>query len=822
MPWFSRKKATEENVHEQKATEQSVPEQNVPEPKATERNVAEGRNSVPLPDPGLPAHDPRQLVHGFLEGCGLSIMLMAPRPIEHVLGEAVRRAPVLANSSPLGSGIMRLNADVNTPWVAVETPSGSAVIVFGTPRSDSNLVMRNIMNPFGASTVPFAREVVASGSAEESVVTFLTGYEVVAVTEFPPFQHIAAANGHPILPISARRAARHWNRLAADLYMTTLADFEDATVCLTLMNGRVELMTPVGEGQAPAWTTPLLAAGTHRIENFDPTVFIATAAPTLSDGAELDAAARRLVSDVATAYKNARRSATPVAPEKSEQGDLWMRISRLPSGAVPSRPWSRPLRTPAFSLVERVRESLPDESSFESVDELARKLRQHRTTGFEHAWRGDGETLLSPDWLTVGSAVLDSETGRVVAGGHLTHGVWGLSPAHDLGAIDGRNAFTFSEAGHPGGLRWPTNAVYVGSVSSGVLVPLDATLNVIAVDLDGRDGFIAVLHHLGGGTAAVTLISATGERRLLTVLEGLAGNETIRFGNDGTWLLVSRSRDSLLVEVATGRWLTLDVANTCWWPGHGSTLLSIHHDDGRAYPTLFDLASNSYSGSFPIIELDVPLLESFPYIWNPAVSADGLEVLATSPAGVTADYQREHGAGSHLVRFTLATGRGTIVASPFLDEEQTLERDVSDVRWVQRPVGGGPVALHPDLVTQLQVPITTHEWLSPGRWADEAEQMLVLTLNVAVDATKQGGPVAHLLPEILAYLIPLASNPEAWARQAEWLVDLRDTTVKLVASGSLQGDLAGFWHQYGSAIAAIEAGRPDLIDAVEAGWKVAG
>lgn len=817
MPWFSKNKATEQNEPERNVPVRSVPERSAPQQPATQV-----RNSVPLPDPGFPTEDPRQLVHRMLEGCGLSIVLMGPRPIEHVLNEAVRRAPILADSSAQRAGFMRLNGDENTPWAAVESSSGSAVIVFGTPRSDTDLLTRNVMFPFEKSLAPFAREIVFSGSAEEAVVALLDGYEVVAVTEFPPFQHIAAEIGHTVLPISVRRAAGDWNRLAADLYKTTLEGADDADVYLALMNGRVELMTPVGEGQAPAWTAPLVAAGTHRIENIDSTVLLTVTIQPLTDGADLDAVARRLVSEVSTAFEGARRNATPVAPEKSVERDLWARISRFPSGAVPSRRWSRPLRIPATSFIERVRESVPGESSFESVEELAHKLRQHRTTGFEHAWRGEGDALLSPEWLTVHSAALDSETGRVVAGGHLTHGVWGLSPAHDLGAIDGRNLFSFTEAGHGGGLVWPTHAVYVGSMITGVLVPLDTTLNVIAVDLYGTDGLIAVLHHLGSASAAVSVISPTGERRLLTVLEGLSGNETIRFSNDGGWLLVPRFDKSLLVEVATGCWLTLDVANTCWWPQNGSTLLSIHHDDGRAWPALFDLASNSYSSSFPIIELDVPLLGSFPYIWNPSVSADGREVLAASPAGVSVDYQREHGVGSHLVRFTLVTGRGTLVASPFLDDEQTLERDVSDVRWTQRSTNGGQVELHPNLVTQLQAPVTTHEWLSPGRWADEAERVLVPSLNAAVDVTKQGGRVAHLLPEILAYLVPFASDPAAWTGQAEWLIGLRDTTVNLIAAGSLEGELAAFWQRYGSAIAAIEAGRPDLIDAVETGWTVAG
>ncbi len=73
VPWFSKKKATE---------------QNVPEQKAAEQRPAEGRNSVPLPDPGLPASDPQvneaddnanliplqQLLHQYFVDVGFELL----------------------------------------------------------------------------------------------------------------------------------------------------------------------------------------------------------------------------------------------------------------------------------------------------------------------------------------------------------------------------------------------------------------------------------------------------------------------------------------------------------------------------------------------------------------------------------------------------------------------------------------------------------------------------------------------------------------------------------------------------------------------------
>lgn len=778
--------------------------------------------TMPLIPPVLFDDDPRWAVSGLLDAMGMSVLLMAPTTIEHTLAEALRLAPVLTSSSPLGRGVMRLDADPETMWVAVESPSGSAVIVFGSPQSNSDLIFQRIVVPFESAPSPFQRGMVFAGSADESTVGVLVDYNIVAVTEFTPFEHIATSDGHAILPISARRAASHWKQLAAELYATVVngGDGDDAQVYLARMNGRAELLTPIGEGSAPDWVAPLVAEGAHRIEYLEPTVMLVTPTPTTSDGGELDAAARQLVNDAAAAFERAKNGAI-AAPASRDVLDIWAQIAAARAEPSGGRRWVPSQDAPEVTIVECVRESGPGDSTFESVDALARVLRQSRGTGFEHAWRSAEGALLSPEWLTVRSAVLDPASGRVVAAGHLTHTSVGMAPAHDLGALDGRNGFTFSEAAHGGGLLWPAQVLYVGSAHARMLLPLDATMNILAVDYEPLSGNIAVLQKLGSSAGAVSIVDASGRRYVLTTLEGISGTETVRFSGDGNWLLVSKWNESVLVEVATGKWVVIGVGNAGWWPLEASTLLSIHHVDGRAFPVLFNLATNAYGTSYPHIELDVPLLEAFPYVSNPAVSADGTEVIAVSPAGVSPEYQQKHGAGSRLVRFTLATGHGSLVAGAFLDDEQTLERDVSDARWTRRRAVQGALTLSADLVAGLREPTPTHDWLAAGRWADEAEQLLVLALNEGVEATKQGRDFVGLLPEILAYLVPVSADDDSWSRQSEWLVGLRDTTVGMLAAGSLTGQLAECWRHYASAIAAIEAGRPDLIDSVGAGLQTA-
>ncbi|MEF2255317.1 hypothetical protein [Microbacterium schleiferi] len=183
---------------------------------------------------------------------------------------------------------------------------------------------------------------------------------------------------------------------------------------------------------------------------------------------------------------------------------------------------------------------------------------------------------------------------------------------------------------------------------------------------------------------------------------------------------------------------------------------------------------------------------------------------------MTVDYQLKHGAGSHLVEFQLSSGRGSLLADPFINAQNSIERSVSDTRWTDRSALS-PVVLHPDLDAALCEPILDHPALAPDRWADEAERFLVNTLNTAIERIKAAdGDLTDLMPEILSYLSVVASSPEAWERQREWLVGLRDTTSDIIAAGTLPESSASAWQLLGSAIQAAVSHRPDLIDPVAA------
>ena len=90
--------------------------------------------------------------------------------------------------------------------------------------------------------------------------------------------------------------------------------------------------------------------------------------------------------------------------------------------------------------------------------------------------------------------------------------------------------------------------------------------------------------------------------------------------------------------------------------------------------------------------------------------------------------------------------------------------------------------------------------------------------NTAVDLTDQNEQISHLMPEILAYLVPVAHEPAVWGRRTEWLIGRRDTIMELILNGTLRGTLASAWHHYTTAITAIQACQPELIDPIAAGW----
>lgn len=679
---------------------------------------------------------------------------------------------------------------------------GAAVAVSLSPDSDSTLVLKEIIQRFESLPSPLLHGFVSLGSAQPAFAALITDAEVVPVWEVDEFRHVPNQPGYTTYPASIRRAAMNWQRGPADSYRSDFVDADGETVSVTLVfDGYPMLVEQFTEAPSDdlSHLAPLVEDGPYQLQWWDPGVMFTRQVSAGITATELMETAQSLCDDLAEGLARLRRARTTGSP--------------VPVSSVTSRAFTMPDHGLAYTVTERVRESVPDgTSTFDSINEMAAGLRAARKSGFEYALRGPDDKLLSPTWITVVTAAVDGPTGRFVVAGHLTHEVWDLPPAYDLGAIDGRNWATFPQQGHSEGLKWPRTQLYVGSVPAGTAYPLTASTDVISVDLHGPSGTVGVLEFLGSSSSAVAVYPSGGPRRLLTVVEDIAGNEPLHFSGNGEWLLVPTSNHSTLIEVASGRWTRVDVGNTTWWPTTPSTLLTVANENGKSVPRLFNLTSNAYEAPrFPTLTPGFAMLPAFPYFWSPVVSPDGTTMLVVTPSGISPEYQREHGAGNHLVAVDLASGRTSLAHQPFLDAAEQLERDVRGARWTGR-LPYVDVRLHPQLEGSLHHPVVRHQYLSPSRWSDDIEQPLVLTLNKVISLTKSGADPSLLMPEVLTYLSCLANSRAAWERQSDWLTGLRETLSDLISRGEVKGPPAAAWLKFVEAIQAIQAGQSDQLE----------
>lgn len=789
----------------------------------------ERTESTTVQDPELARDDPRQLLFSLLSASPLATVFHGPGEFEVLLHTALRAAPVLARSSTLGKGFMRLDADPNTLWAVVADAQGAALVVVPSPESDTGLFIRDITVPLERCPAPWKYDFLTQRSGSPEAIARLTDVDLVPPWEvaglFP-----SVPDHFPVMPMWARRAARGWDRVLADLYRTSVTDSDgdEVTVFLTLDEGHPHLLYPFTSsesGDLSPWAS--VATDTHRLQWLEPGVALGREVPHQTGPAQLVALTQELVDQVAAGLRarhthHAAAGPAAVTKETAVLRSLWERVETGPAGTSPSRRVDWDLAGAEFTVTEMIRNTLPDSETLPAdidkymvADEWARALRPVRGAGFEHTWRDDSDRRLDPSWVTLQSAAVDPATGRVAAAGRLTHENWGLSPAYDLGAITGSNGMSWPAKGHVDGLPYPTTCLYVGSLASGTLAPVDAQAPIVSVDLDPATGTIAVLESLGN-VGALAIHGPSGERHRLTVIND-SSTGSVRFSLDGRWLLVPRHDGSLLCEVDTGRHLQLPVTNCGWWPLADSTLLEFAHESGKVIPRLFDLESNAYVHEFPQVTLQEGWLPGLEYAWRPAASPDGTEVLVQSPAGVSVEYRGLHAVGHHLAKISLHDGRGGLVRPALLDESRPWERDVAETRWVG-PFPVRSVRLHPDLSGRLQEPVLDHEYLAADRYSPEAEEFLVKTLNHAIELTQNDAAMAHLMPEILMSMATLAADPARWQKREQWFTNLSDATGNMCESGELTGPSAAAWRHFATAVTHLLAGQPELIDPVAATW----
>lgn len=507
--------------------------------------AAPQEDSVQLADPNREPDDNRQLLHQLLTHTGLSWILYSPWAATDLLRASAQIAPTLQRSTVKGKCFLSLDVDPATLWTVVQGTRGSAIVVFGSPESDIDTIFPRIAQPFESVRPPLSHGFVFSGSAPRTFAALLTDAELVPAWEVDEFRHISDQSGYTDLPGSIRWAARGWEPGPGKSLRRDFVDLDGDNVSVILLCDEYpKLVERVGEssdGDVSGLACLATAGGPYSLEWWNPAVMFTRPVPTGIGSPELLELAQTLCNDLAAGLATIRDRPAP-APHFS------------------SRSFPIPVTGVAYTVTERVRESVPSgTSTFESVNERALRLRSARGSGFEHTLRGPGDELLSPPWITVNSAAVDQDSGRYVAAGRLTHQVWDMPPAHDLGAIDGRNGATFTEQGHPGGLMWPTVHLYAGSMTDATTIPLGADGNVISVDLHGRTGTIAALEFLGGSVAAVALHRDGQPRQLLTVVAAF------RVPNRSS--SVATANGSSFKEVCAPRWSRCpreDGCNSTW------------------------------------------------------------------------------------------------------------------------------------------------------------------------------------------------------------------------------------------------------------------
>lgn len=751
-------------------------------------NVAD----VHLADPQLHESDTDQLLFRLLSNAGLSVGLSAPLPIDVLLERAAALAPIILNSTRLGDGaFLQLNADPTIIWTAVDGPDGSAVVLTCGADSDARLVLERLMQPFEQAPRPFERVFISQGETSPSAARILDSAAVVPVWEFEPFAQVSPTPDSPTFPLALRSAAKHWEQPAKNAYARNVTEPTNARFFLTWGGDAAYISVMVSaDANAPLWAKEVTADGIYQLDQDSNGSMIECKLTGPYTADTLDQTVDEFMSALEKARHRALADAATPQKEPAPGTSMWQQVEHLRSDPGLARAWEAPDHVPLFTYVEGLRFATGEDHKQDEARLVAWLRDQGRVD--HDVWRGDQGQTLSPAWITVRGAVMDAATGRAVMAAHLSREKDGW-------------------IGHP------PYAVYIGSTRTGALIPVDASIEVISVDLNPQTGCVAALHHLGTATFGVSLFEVDGRRRFLTVVGDLSGTEDIHFSSGGRWLLIPRFDRSVLIDVTTGAWANIDVPNATWWPLADASLICIHHEDGNAQPRRFSLVENRYVADFPAVLLDTPMLPAYPYIWDPTASPDGQILLARAPVGVTPEYQQEHGTGTHLVKIKLDSGQGSLITTPFLNPAETIERDINRIRWVARNPAPAEAELHPDLIAALQPPIQEHEWLAPDRWADEAEQFLVGTLNAAIDRTKADqDDLSDLMPEVLAYLKVLAEAPEQFGHQRDWLMGLQETTANLIVAGNLSGPLAHYWRAFGAAVKAAESQRPDLIHPVDA------
>lgn len=512
------------------------------------------------------------------------------------------------------------------------------------------------------------------------------------------------------------------------------------------------------------------------------------------------------------------------APVVTGPQPLWDAVEAPTAGRNLVRPVPWQLDGVEFSWTERVRDHLPDTADlppgvdrFAVAQQWSQELVAEHGSGFEYVWRGPGGRRVSPDGVTLSTAMYEPVSGRVVAAGRLTHRELGLAAAYDVGALNGANGLSWPQDGHTDGLFYPVNSLYIGSTRTGAFVPVDSTSNYGAVDLDPVTGTVAVLEQLGTAACITVFDGSSGRRRRLTMVTTIGGYEPLRFSPDGRWLLLPRYDGAHLCEVATGRTMRLPVTNCCWWPLADSMLLEISTEDGPRVPRLFSLETGTFVHDFPAITFPGEADPGVVYVGQPEASPDGTELLVLTPAGVSAQHRERHGAGGHLARVSLADGRGHLVVPAMVDVPFPAERDARVGRW-SGPFPYRQVRLAPELQEQLVAGVTEHDYLAPDRYGPEGAAFLVASLNRCISLLQSGQDASPVMPEVIVSMVAARSDPAGWETLSDWVGGVAQAAMSMIGDGALSGRAQESWFAFAVAYRGLAETGTSPITSLNVAW----
>jgi hypothetical protein len=405
-----------------------------------------------------------------------------------------------------------------------------------------------------------------------------------------------------------------------------------------------------------------------------------------------------------------------------------------------------------YLYVETLRPLLPREiDDFPTVQALSDDLVTARGYGFGGVVFDDRGRAVTPGWINADSVAIDPMRSTVAVGATVSHGILGLPLALDLGARDGRNLSQWQGTA-PEGLIIPNENLFLGSTAEGWLEMTEIGGSVCSIDIDLAAAHVVVLEWWGSGVAALSLADLpTGRRRLITRLDGIAGNEQARFSADGAWVLVPRWKEPYLVHLASGDFLTLPISGpVAWWPAHSLSSLMLIDQTSVAEPVLcaYDLASANVEQIGPIA---LPGAQDLPsdgwLVAHLEVSGDGRRVLCMTPFGAPAAHQLEHGSRWRIALFDADELEVDVLTPAFVEGDARIEREHRGARWLERAPSSS-FELAPELEGRL-VPAATG--LAQANFefvGQDAHDLALYAMRAMVGENGEGDPNI-LLPEVL-------------------------------------------------------------------------